>query len=31
MRVKPNDKDIEASSIELEPTRVVIFVNIQNS
>jgi hypothetical protein len=28
MPVKPNDKNIEASNVELEPTRVVIFVNI---
>jgi hypothetical protein len=28
MPVKLNDKNIEASNIDLEPRRVVIFVNI---
>jgi hypothetical protein len=31
MPVKPNDKNIEASNIELEATRVVIFINIRVS
>jgi hypothetical protein len=28
MPVKPTDKNIEASNLELEPTHVIIFVNI---